>query len=180
MRGITILGVVLTLLAFEGSLWGDMLAPTMPGESRSLLAPGQPAPTFIALDSEGTTITLQDYQGRPVIINFWATWCAPCRQEMLVLQKVYEAHKASGLAILAVSQDQQDKAETVRTYCTALGITFLPLLDPSGSIATHYSVIFLPSTVFVHPSGAIAAVHLGPMTQAQIERSLKTIMPQPG
>ena len=180
MRGMAVLGVVLILLAFGGSLWGDMSAPTMPGKSRSLLAPGQPAPAFVAHDPDGNTITLQDYQGRPVIINFWATWCAPCRQEMLDLQKVYDAHRAAGLAVLAVSQDQPDKAETVRSYCAELGVTFPPLLDPNGSIATHYSVIFLPSTVFVHPSGAVAAVHLGPMTQAQVERYLVAIMPQPG
>jgi cytochrome c biogenesis protein CcmG, thiol:disulfide interchange protein DsbE len=173
-------GVVWILLALAGSLWGDMSTPTMPGKSRSLLALGQLAPGFVAHDLDGKTITLQDYQGRPVIINFWATWCAPCRQEMLDLQKVYDAHRAAGLAVLAVSQDQQDKAETVRSYCAELGLTFLPLLDPNGSIATHYSVIFLPSTVFVHPSGAVAAVHLGPMTQDQAERYLAAIMPQPG
>jgi peroxiredoxin len=179
VHGKAVWGGVLILLACAESLWGDM-APTMPGKSRSLLAPGQPAPGFVAHDPDGNTITLQDYQGRPVIINFWATWCAPCRQEMLDLQKVYNAHRAAGLAVLAVNQEPQDKAETVRSYWATLGVTFLPLLDPDGSIATHYSVIFLPSTVFVHPSGTVAAVHLGAMTQTQVERYLETIMPQPG
>ena len=180
MRGIVVVGVVLTLLVSGGSLWGDTPTLTVRGESRSPLAPGQSAPTFVAHDPDGKTITLQDYQGHPVIINFWATWCAPCRQEMLDLQAVYNTHKAAGLVVLAVSQDQQDKAETVRAYCATLGVTFPPLLDPDGSIATHYSVFLLPSTVFVHPSGTVAAVHLGPMPQAQIERYLKAIMPQPG
>lgn len=160
MRGIIVLGVVLALLGSRGSLWGDTPALTVPGKARRPLAPGQPAPAFAAQDPDGNTIALQDYQGRPVIINFWATWCAPCRQEMLALQTVYDTHKAAGLAVLAVSQDQQDKAETVRSYCATLGVTFLPLLDPDGSIATHYSVFLLPSTVFVHPSGTVAAAHL--------------------
>jgi peroxiredoxin len=99
---------------------------------------------------------------------------------MVVLQAVYEAHKAAGLAILAVSEDHQDRIETVRAYWAALGLTFLLLLDPEGSVAVLYSVLFLPSTVFVHPSGAVVAVHFGPMTQTQMEQHLKAILPQPG
>jgi peroxiredoxin len=98
---------------------------------------------------------------------------------MRALQTVYEAHKAAGLAVLAVSQDQQDKGEAVRAYCTTLGITFSPLLDPDGHVATHYNVLFLPSTVFIHPSGTVAAVHLGAMTPAQIEQYLRAILPRP-
>jgi peroxiredoxin len=99
---------------------------------------------------------------------------------MVVLQAAYEAHKATGLTILAVSQDQQDRLETVRAYWAALGLTFLLLLDPDGSVAVLYSVLFLPSTVFVHPSGAVVAVHFGPITQTQMEQHLKAILPQPG
>ena len=180
MRGIVVLSVVLALLLAGERLWGTTSGSTGLGQSRSLLAPGQPAPDFVAHDLDGTSITLRDYQGRPVILNFWATWCAPCRQEMRALQTVYEAHKTAGLAILAVSQDQPDKAEAVRTYWTTAGLTFFPLLDPEGSIATHYNVVVLPSTVFVYPSGTVAAVHVGPMTSARIEHYLQTILAPPG
>jgi peroxiredoxin len=98
---------------------------------------------------------------------------------MRALQTVYDAHKAAGLTVLAVSQDQQDMREAVRAYCATLGITFSPLLDPDGSVATHYNVFLLPSTVFIHPSGTIAAVHLGAMTPAQIEQYLQAILPRP-
>ena len=173
VRGIVVVSVVLLLLVSGGSVWGEE-------KPHGPLVPGQPAPAFRVHDPDGKTISLQDYQGRPVIINFWATWCGPCRQEMVALQAVYEAHKAAGLAILAVSEDQQDRVETVRAYWAALGLTFLLLLDPDGGVAVPYSVLFLPSTVFVHPSGAVVAVHLGPMTQTQMEQHLKAILPQPG
>src|SRR5262245_8975265 len=133
MRGIVVLGVVLALLLAGERLGGNTSGSTALGQSRGPLAPGQPAPDFVAHGPDGTAITLRDYQGRPVIINFWATWCVPCRQEMLALQTVYDAHKTAGLAVLAVSQDQQDKVEAVRAYWAALGLTFPPLLDPEGS-----------------------------------------------
>jgi len=179
VRGIVVLGVVVACLWSGERLWGNPSEPTEVQQSQSLLAPGQPAPDFVIHNLEGLSIALHDYQGRPVIINFWATWCAPCRQEMRALQTVYEAHKAAGLAILAVSQDQQDMREVVRTYCTTLGVTFSPLLDLDGRVATHYKVFLLPSTVFIHPSGTIAAVHLGALTSVQIEQYLRAILPRP-
>lgn len=179
MRGIVVLGAVIAFLWSGERLWGNPSGSTEVQKPQSLLAPGQPAPDFVIHNPDGRSIALHDYRGRPVIINFWATWCAPCRQEMRALQTVYEAHKATGLAVLAVSQDQQDMREVVRTYCTTLGVTFPPLLDPDGHVATYYNVFLLPSTVFIHPSGTIAAVHLGALTSAQIEQYLRAILPRP-
>lgn len=170
-----ILGVVLCLTGggVEAQVAEVETAKTLP----RLLALGQPAPAFVSHDPQGKTVALGDYQGRPVIVNFWATWCAPCREEMHALQAAYDVHQRDGLAVLAVSQDQADRVEAVRAYWIQMALTFVALLDPEGRVATHYSVFVLPSTVFIHPSGTVAAVHRGPLTQAQIERYLKTILP---
>lgn len=180
MRVWLVLGVVWACLVLGVPLGKAPMVPTATGQTAYGLTAGQPAPAFTAQTPAGNTVALQDYHGQPVIINFWATWCAPCRREMAALQAVYEAHNTSGLVILAVSQDSADTVEAVQAYWTTLGLTFLALLDPEGVIARPYRAVFLPTTVFVHPSGTVAAIHLGPMTQPQIEHYLKAMLPQPG
>jgi peroxiredoxin len=166
------------MLVLGGKLWGDAAVPiaSQPHQSR-VLAPGQTAPNFVTATLDGQEMSLQAYRGRPVIINFWATWCEPCRREMPAFQAVYASHKDAGLTILAVSQDVQSATDAVRAYVTTMGLPFSPLLDPDGVVAKQYSVVVLPSTVFVHPDGTIAAIHIGPMTQTQMERYVVAILP---
>jgi cytochrome c biogenesis protein CcmG/thiol:disulfide interchange protein DsbE len=172
-------GIIALLLLCGGLSW---LAAEARSQSHrnSPLAVGQPAPGFTAPDTHGNVVALQAYHGRPVVLNFWATWCAPCRQELPVLQAAYEAYQDKGLVILAISQDTVEKKEAVRSYVANLGITFPPLLDPEGSVAAHYNVFLLPSTIFINPAGTIVAVHFGPMTRAQIDKQLVAILPQQG
>jgi peroxiredoxin len=170
--------VLLGLCLLCGGSRGDAAEPGGSTLRRGPLMPGQQAPYFASQGLDGQTITLQEYQDRPVVLNFWATWCVPCRREMPALQAVYEAHQAAGLVVLAINQDQLGPAEVVRAYYATLGLTLPSLLDPEGQVAMRYNVFLLPSTVFIHPTGTITAVHFGPMTQAQIERYLTAIMPQ--
>src|SRR5262245_44570889 len=90
----------------------------------SALEVGQQAPDFVAQDTHGTTVTLQNYRGRPVLLNFWATWCAPCRQELPELQAMYEVHKEKGLVLLAINQDEDGQKDVVRAYVATQGFTF--------------------------------------------------------
>jgi peroxiredoxin len=173
-------GIAGILLLFSGSLyWLKADAPSQ-GHRTSPLAVGQQAPNFTTYDTYGNEVTLRDYHGRPVVLNFWATWCVPCRQELPVLQAAYEAYQGTGLVMLAISQDVAGQKETVRSFMANLGITFPPLLDPEGSVAAHYNIFLLPSTIFIDPAGTVVAMHFGLMTRVQIEKHLVAIMPQQG
>lgn len=150
-------------------------APTAARSERPV-AVGQPAPPLALPDLAGQIVTLNAYQGRPVIVNFWATWCAPCREEMPLLQQVHNAHQRAGLIVLGISQDTADRLASVRTYWTQSGWTFPSLLDPDGAVAQRYQVFLIPSTIFINAQGVVAAIHHGPINATQIEQYLAKIL----
>lgn len=120
---------------------------------------GQPAPDFTLSASDGTTYRLSELRGRPVMINFWATWCGPCKEEMPAIDEAYQAYKGSGFIVLAVNVEES--AAPVDRYVSKLKLTFPVLLDPSGSVSARYRVRSLPTTVFVRPDGIIDGMRAG-------------------
>ena len=183
--GLAILSVAIALLIFGDTLFSNestsdettlQQIPNLDTESgvaslpndSGVLKVGDPAPAFTLQDVDGNEVALADFQGQPVILNFWATWCAPCRIEMPELQATYEKYQDDGLVILALNQDEA--AETVRSFFYhQFGLTFTPVLDVDQLIAQEYGVFNYPSTYFVNRDGEITAVHRGPVLQAQIE-----------
>jgi peroxiredoxin len=137
---------------------------------------GQPSPSFTLPDLAGQTVTSSRYQKCPLILNFWATWCAPCREEMPLLQQAYDTHQRAGLMVVAISQDTADRVAAARTYWTQSGWTFPSLLDPDGVVAKQYQVLFLPSTIFMNAQGVVTAIHRGPINATQLKQYLATIM----
>lgn len=123
---------------------------------------------FTLENVEGKTVRLSDHLGHPVIINFWATWCAPCRFEMPALQETYEAHRQSGLVFLALNQDET--AEQASAYFDELNLSFTkPLLDVESEVAAKYGIRNLPTTIFVNEEGVVTAIHRGPAVREQFE-----------
>ena len=137
---------------------------------------GEVAPDFELLDVDGNSVSLSSFAGQPVMINFWATWCAPCRIEMPEMQAVYEARKDEGFVILALNQDES--AETVTAYFhDEMNLTFTPLLDTNSVVSANYGVYgFNPSSFFIDPDGVISARHIGPLTAGQLESYLEEII----
>ena len=140
---------------------------------------GAAAPNFISTDLDGNVIELSELQGQPVILNFWATWCVPCKLEMPELDAAYATYQEQNLAILAVNREESP--DTIRPYFyDEMGLTFTPVLDEDGLVANLYGILVMPTTFFINPDGLIAAIHRGPLSQNQIEEYLALTLPGDG
>ncbi len=119
---------------------------------------GSPAPAFRlpAVRPAGGTRALADYAGHPVLINFWATWCQPCREEMPSFERLYRADSARGLRIVAVSIDDRGADEEIRKFITSAGVTFEVLHDARSAVMARYQVRGVPQTLLVGADGRIA------------------------
>lgn len=137
---------------------------------------GQRAPDFTLRDVDGGEVTLSDLRGRPLLINFWATWCGPCRTEMPVIEAAYEQHRAAGLVVLAI--DVRENPELARTFAGWLGVSFTLLDDGSGDVAQRYRVTAFPTSFFVDRAGVIRAWQVGAMDRPTLDQHLASIMNQ--
>jgi cytochrome c biogenesis protein CcmG/thiol:disulfide interchange protein DsbE len=127
------------------------------------------APDFELSALDGQTVSLRDLRGRAVILNFWASWCAPCRAEMPALQAVAEDYRDAGLVVLAVNAAFQDRSEDVVAFVGQHDLTFSILLDENGRVNRLYQVRSLPTTFFIGRDGLIQEVVIGgPMSSASL------------
>jgi peroxiredoxin len=167
--------VVIIAVALLGSAWTWLSrAPEGLSDVASPVA-GRPAPDFTLQTVEGETITLSDLRGQVVVLNFWATWCPPCRAEMPALQEVYDARRADGLMVLAI--DQNEPADLVASFRDELNLTFPLLLDPGYAVSDLYRIGLLPTTFFIDRGGVIRDVVLGgPMHRALIESKVASLL----
>lgn len=139
---------------------------------------GSPAPDFELATLAGDTARLSDYLGRPVILNFWATWCAPCRVEMPALgraQADFDAAGDEGPIVLTVNEG--DSAERVGEFFAEIGWTLPALLDTDGEVGKTYGAFFLPTTVIIAPDGTVAALHRGMISREQLDSYLAAVEP---
>jgi len=138
---------------------------------------GKLAPVFQFRENEDTIVSLQDFRGKGVVLNFWATWCGPCRMEMPLLQEVYEQNKdRSSLVILTVNGGES--TSSVSEFMIANGLSFPVLLDTSRQITTAYNVRAIPTTYFIDKDGIIQYIKIGAITsRAEVEVLLDKIRP---
>ena len=156
-----IVGVVVALLAV-----GLFAATRMLGDELFPVTIGAPAPQFSAVEvtasgARGPVRTLDDYRGKAVLLNIWATWCEPCRAEMPSIQALHERYAQRGLKVVAVSVDDPGADRQVRDFASQFGLTFDILHDLSGDIQRQYQTTGVPETVLIGPDGRILRKQIG-------------------
>ncbi|HYO89375.1 MAG TPA: cytochrome c biogenesis protein CcdA, partial [Candidatus Limnocylindrales bacterium] len=135
------------------------------GAATTGTAVGSFAPDFTLTGDYGQTVQLSSLRGQPVLLNFWATWCGPCRIEMPAFEQAFQ-ESGGALQILAVAYGQT--IDDIAEYRAEIGVTFPLLADDQMDIGDRYGVAQIPSTFLIDPDGRIAQVHYGPLTAAQI------------
>ena len=136
---------------------------------------GKTAPPFSLERLDGGRVSLDDLRGRPVVLNFWASWCLPCRDEAAMLTKLAADHADRGVAVIGVVY--QDDAASAADFMRRYGQTYPGLLDPSGRTALDYGVFGIPETYFIDAGGFIRARQFGPLVTAELESTMAEILP---
>jgi len=129
---------------------------------------GQPAPPFAVRDLEGRTVRLQDLKGRPVVLDFWATWCAPCRASMPELDAIQNRYADRGLVVLGLSLDEEGTAP-VRRFVDRLGVKFRIALANEKMLAQYGPIRSAPTTVFINRKGMVVRRVVGYVDRETME-----------
>lgn len=129
----------------------------------------RPAPDFALATLSGGELKLDDYRGQVVLLNFWGTWCEPCKREMPALQSAYEQFGGQGLAVIGVNLTDDERVQggdeaKIRLFLEQFGVTYPTVLDTEGAVTNAYRVFPLPTSFFIDPEGRIRYVHVGELT----------------
>ncbi len=133
---------------------------------------GSTAPDFSLESLDGSTVRLADLRGHPVLVNFWASWCPPCKEEMPGFEKVWQKVRGDGTIFLGISRED---ASTIRDFVTKGGYDWTFLLDPEDKAYRKYEVTGFPESYFVDRDGILRDKVIGPMTVDQLEKRLGRI-----
>ena len=165
-------------LASHGDGWGapDVLQAlaTIAGPQQPAPSAGGRAPAFTLTSTDGSQVSLSSLAGKPAVINFWATYCPPCRAEMPLLQK--RAGQQSGVQLVLVNEG--DSRQSARDFLDSLGIHQPALLDSDLSVGHAYGAVALPTTVFIRADGTIAARHIGQLNDAVLAAQISNLVPK--
>ena len=178
-RTVLVLAVFTALnLGLGGVLW-SLLTPAphlIQGRAFSPLV-GHPAPNVTFTPWNGQTLQLAALKGHPVVLNFWASWCDPCRQEAPVLESAWQQHQREGVLLLGV--DYHDTASAAQQFLRTYSITYPNGPDVADRISASYAVSNIPITVFIDRSGTVVRTILGQLDPATLEGAIQQLLSQP-
>jgi cytochrome c-type biogenesis protein CcmF len=166
--------VVLVLVAAAVAMWGA--GGLAAAQSRGRPLPGEQARDFTLGLLDGSSVTLSEMRGEVVLINFWASWCPPCEDEMPALQAIWEEFEAQGVTVLGVAYD--DTEADAREMITQFGLSYPVGLDAGDRISSDYGITGVPETFLVDQNGQVAYVHIGPVTAEQLRDNLAGLLPE--
>ena len=156
---VKLLGALALVVAAAATLVG---APVIGAKEPQTLTPvpdRPPAPDFDLKDPDGVPVRLSDFRGKPLIVNFWATWCPPCREEMPSMQRAHTAVSNEGIGLIAINVGED--ADTVAQFLADARVDFPLPIDETSMVVTSYPVRGLPTTFVVDPDGRLAYVATG-------------------
>ena len=166
---------ILTLAA--GWIWASRPAVRQTSAVESAPQQGFMAPDFTLSTFSGEPVNLAGLKGKVVLINFWASWCPPCRSEMQAMQSVYADDRDQGLVILAINTTYQDDILKATQFAQSEGLTFPLLTDADGNTARLYRVQAMPTSFFINKQGKIVRLMIGgPMPEALIRTQVETLL----
>ena len=119
------------------------------------------APDFTLKSLQGENLRLDEYKGQVVLINFWATWCGPCRQELPLLDRLHQRYQDAGFAGLGINAEGVEKADEAQAMVSKAGVTFPVLVDEGQQVSELYALEAMPTSVVVDRDGVVRYVHLG-------------------
>jgi thiol-disulfide isomerase/thioredoxin len=163
-------------------LWLELLfaaAPALASSQSRGVVVDEPAPGFELKVLGGGTVSLAELRGKPVLLTFWATWCPPCRSEFPDILAIHEANQSAGLRVIAINLSDLERMKDVRKYVAEFQLPFPVLLDERGKTQKRYTLLALPTTVFVDTAGIVRALNPGPVSRQALDRGLATILPPP-
>lgn len=165
---------LLVLVAGSAWLWYTRPPAAAATTTASGAGVGLPAPDFTLPKPDGSTFTLSEQRGTPVVLNFWATWCLPCQKELPALQNAAEQYAGS---VVFVGVDQGETADAVERYLRDMDVTFATPLDAHGDVGVEYNVKGLPTTYFIDADGVIRSVWMGEMNAIVLAEQIAKIWP---
>ncbi|MEA3245730.1 MAG: redoxin domain-containing protein [Gemmatimonadota bacterium] len=166
-----LVGIVVATIA------GALAVATSMSSGPKVIGPGAPAPDFVATvvpdsGAEAKPTGIAAYRGRPVLLNIWATWCAPCREEMPRIERIYQELGPQGLAVVAVSIDNPGMTDAIREFRKEMGLTFDVLHDESGRIRDDYQTTGVPETFLIDRTGVVRRRLIGASWTVDEQRPL--------